>query len=72
MQITTTEPGGKTKRIERVLSLHCLCGAVLQCPPDSDPWFWVKSPAAAEFRREHETHARQVGVVIETIEREIG
>ena len=73
MHITTFEPGGKTKRIERVLSVNCqVCGASLQCPPDTDFWFWTSSPAVAEFRREHEAHGspRLVGAEIKTIELE--
>ncbi len=75
MRITTFDPNGKARIIERELSVNCqICGASLQCPPDDDFWFWIKHPAVAEFRRQHEAHGlpRLIGAEIKTVEREVG
>jgi len=68
-----TLPGdGKTKRIERQLSLHChQCRVVLVCPPDKDFWAWSKCGDALDFKKAHDHgNPRLCGAEIKMVERD--
>jgi len=73
VQILEFEQGGKKKKVERKLTLHChACRVDLACPPDQDFWFWMKSAEAIAFVGEHKSHGNERTLVPEIthIERE--
>lgn len=63
---------GKTKRVERQLFYRChACGVVLQCPPEKEPWAWLKCGDALDFKKAHDHgNPRLVGVQIVTVEKD--
>ena len=63
---------GKTKHIERQLFLKCHhCGVTLQCPPEKDPWAWLKCGDALDFFKLHDHgNPRLTGAQIVIVEKD--